>query len=233
MTEKTVEPFVSHLRRHTGMNLKVHINENRSTMINLRREGRDRAVVSIHKMFLSAPQRILDALVQYIKGKTTAVRKEINSFISEHYTRLDYTQELDPSKLVTKGQVYDLEEIYRFINKSYFGGKLNLNITWYGRTNLRSRQAATFGLYVDPLKLVKIHRRLDHAKVPYYVVAFVVYHEMLHHVCPAKVGGNGRNQIHTNEFRRMEEQFLYYEQAKAWVEDWKNWNLGNSGRRAS
>jgi hypothetical protein len=233
MTQETIEPFVTHLERETGMDLTVHINENRSTMINLRREGRGKAFVSIHKMFLSAPQRILDALVQYIKGKSSVVKKEINSFIYEHYTRLDYSQELDHSKLLTKGQAYDLQEIYRFINKSYFGDKLNLNVTWYGRSNLRSRHHATFGLYIDPLRLVKIHRRLDHARVPHYVVAFVVYHEMLHHVCPAKVDENGRNKIHTEEFRRREQEFLYYEQAKAWVEDWKNWNVGNSRRRAS
>ncbi|MCB1076167.1 MAG: hypothetical protein KDK59_11665, partial [Simkania sp.] len=72
-------------------------------------------------------------------------------------------------------------------------------------------------LYHHLLKLVKVHRVLDSAETPEYVVSFVLYHEMLHSVCSSAVGKRGRRKIHTKEFREKEKLFHQYREAAEWI----------------
>ncbi len=105
--------------------------------------------------------------------------------------KLDYSHELDLSKLQTLGKVHDLKAIYDDLNKDYFDNALKLHITWFGKTQSSKRSRIVFGLYYDPLKLIKINRLLDQTLFPDYVVSYVIYHEMLHYVCPAYVDEKG------------------------------------------
>jgi hypothetical protein len=56
---------------------------------------------------------------------------------------------------------------------------------------------------------------LDQPFVPQYVVASVVFHEMLHQLIPRQ-RVNGRWSIHPPAFRQQERQFLHYQRAKQW-----------------
>ncbi len=96
---------------------------------------------------------------------------------------------------------------------------LNLTITWFGKPGLRNRSRVTFGLYHDPLKLIKIHRLLDSPSFPEYLVSYVIYHEMLHCVCPAYVDEKGVNRIHSKEFKEKETEFCHYELAQEWIRE--------------
>jgi hypothetical protein len=82
----------------------------------------------------------------------------------------------------------------------------------------------TFGLYLESLKLIKIHRLLDKSmrfcKKPYFpdfFVKFVIYHEILHHVCPSYYDEQGKHRIHTVEFKEREEKFRDFDLAQAWM----------------
>lgn len=175
--------------------------------------------VSLHRMFLDAPRNIMDELACYLRREVPGVTPSIKRFIDNNLRRMDYSAQLNPNKLYSVGNVYNLNEIYREINEEYFDGRLDLKITWFGKIYQRGRTRAVLGLYQDNLKLIKIHRRLDSHAVPEYLVRFIVYHEMLHHVCPARYGENGKYQIHTKEFKRREAQFVHYRLAKQWIKD--------------
>lgn len=198
------------------------INDNRSTMLSVKWEP-DKTKVSLHKMFLSAPQNVMDHLACYLKREKKSIAPEVREFIETSLQKLDYSWQIDRKKMLTKGNVYDLDSIYNRLNEEYFGGSLDLMITWFGKLLQRNRSRVTFGLYHDQLRLIKINRMMDSPSFPDYVIDFVVYHEMIHHVCPAYYDDNGRHHIHSKEFKEREQQFKHFDLANDWIKK----NQGN------
>src|SRR5262249_43107748 len=133
--------------------------------------------VSLHRMFLEAPKNVMQALACYIRQEHKIIHPNVKAFIEEGLKNLDYSHLLDKSKLHVQGNIYNLKEIYDDLNNEYFDDKLRLFITWFGNGK-RSRSRVTFGLYHDPLKLIKINRLLDSPSIPDYLVSYVIYHEM-------------------------------------------------------
>lgn len=123
-----------------------------------------------------------------------------------------------PVKTVEGGH-YDLKAIYAVLNRSYFNNKLKLDITWFGSANRAARRHRKLGLYCFRTKVVKIHRLLDQPHFPPYFISYVVYHEMLHSVCPPIKAKKGRYLIHHNNFKKREREFSEYEIAKRWEEE--------------
>lgn len=208
--------FQQELEDNLGKKIQIKINDNRSTMLSVKWEP-DCTKVSLHRMFLDAPENIMESLACYLKKEKQIIPTNIKAFIEENYKKLDYTHLVDQSKLCTKGKIYDLQEIYDKINQKYFNRKLDLSITWFGKHKKKNRSRITFGLYHDPLKLIKINRLLDQPVFPEYFVSYVIYHEMLHHVCPAYYDENGAHQIHNKEFKKREVEFEEYDKAQEWI----------------
>lgn len=170
-------------------------------------------------VFLEAPENIMDALACYIRKEHKAICPSLKSFIEESVRRLDYAHVVDKMRLDVKGVAYNLKEIFDRINQRYFQRKLKLNITWYGKRTHRNRSQMTFGLYHEPLKLIKINRFLDRFDVPEYFISYVIYHEMLHYVCPPFVDEKGKQHIHTKEFKLREKDFEFYDLSQKWIEE--------------
>lgn len=208
------------LETRSGLKLRIRLNNNYSTMLSVRRDNKKEARVSLHRMFLDAPRNVVLALASFIRGsrKKTTTGPVIRAFIEEKISCLDYTDRLDRQKLTVVGRYHDLEELYQQVNEEYFHSSLNLNITWFGKEALKPTRSITYGLYLETLKLIKIHRRLDRPEVPSYVIAFVIYHEMLHHVCSPQMNHLGRLQVHTEEFKRREKEFRQYREAQRWID---------------
>lgn len=201
------------------MRLDLVINENRSTMLNVLEKKRGAARLSMHRMFLEAPDRVISAIAHYVRGTIRVSQGEhlvLRSFIQTTLQSYDYSHRIDPKKLVHEGKYYDVGHLYRRLNQQYFDGKLALKITWYGHWGKRNASRVTFGQYYDALKLVKIHRILDDPFFPDYFVSFVVYHEMLHAVVPGYADERGRFRMHGEKFKQREREFEYYEEATAW-----------------
>jgi hypothetical protein len=215
--------FQQKLEMSAGIKLQLKINDNRSTMLSVKWEP-DCAKVSLHRMFLQAPQNIMQALGCYLNGEHKKLAPSIKAYIEDNLQKLDYSHELDLSKLQVKGTVHDLEEIYAQLNREYFNNSLELHITWFGQSKRKHQPSRiTFGLFHDPLKLIKINRMLDDKHFPHYFVAFVIYHEMLHYVCPSYVDEKGQKHIHSKAFKEREKQFKYYKMARQWVKDNQNY----------
>jgi predicted metal-dependent hydrolase len=118
-------------------------------------------------------------------------------------------------KIVTsaKGAVYNLDEIFKRLNKKYFADAIRKPIlTWS-----RGRTFRIFGHHDATHETVVISKTLDDTRVPEFVVEFVLYHELLHIKHPTRTI-NGRRRIHTAAFRRDEELFPQFEEAEKWLE---------------
>lgn len=205
------------LEEISGLELSIRLNNNRSTMLSVNREGKF-ARVSLHQMFLEAPPEVIRALGQFIRGWRKRSNPYIRAYIDKRIVEMDYSHRLDPNNLVTQGDHHDLQAVYEKVNREYFGGKIKLNITWYGRPPQKKPPSRlTYGLYHDPLKLIKIHRILDDPHVPDFGVEYVVYHEMLHHICPAYTDDTGRSHVHTKEFLEREKEFRKFAAAQQWM----------------
>jgi predicted metal-dependent hydrolase len=202
----------------SGVKLKLKINDNRSTMLSVRWEP-DCTRVSLHRMFLEAPKNIMQSLACYIRQEHKIISRDIKIFIEDGLKKLDYSHTVDQSKLTCQGDVYNLKDLYDELNDKYFKGKLNLFITWFGKPTQRNKSRVTFGLYHDQLKLIKINRLLDNSTIPRYVIAYVVFHEMLHHICPSYVDEKGLHRIHSKEFKTKEERFEDFDLAQQWIKN--------------
>ena len=210
------EIFQQQLEVYSGKKLKLRINDNRSTMLSVRWNP-DHTMVSLHRMFLEAPQNIMEDVACYLAKPKKGLSAAVKAFIENGSQRLDYSSELDLTRLDTKGQIHDLELLYNEVNQRYFAGKLDLRITWAGAHRPRNRSRVGLGRYCHTLKLIRIHRVLDQEAVPAYVVAFIIFHEILHHTHPPVVLSNGRNQVHHKEFHKHEALFDDYKKAQEWL----------------
>lgn len=118
-------------------------------------------------------------------------------------------------KVVTtsKGDVYDLDEIFDGLNAAYFRNAIpKPALTWSANKTYRilGHHDATHGH-------VAISRSLDSESAPRYVVEYVVFHEMLHIAHPTR-HINGRRYNHTPAFKNDERKFAYFEEAERWIE---------------
>lgn len=204
------------LQSNIGRKLRLKINDNRSTMLSVKWEPAV-TTVSLHRMFLGAPRNIMQDLTCYLKRKNRILSPSIKAFIEVNLQKLDYSHELDLSKLQTAGRVYDLKKIYDRLNKEYFNNSLKLRITWFEKERNQSRNRVVFGLYFDPLKLIKINSLLDSRTIPEYFIEYVIYHEMLHFVCPTFVDEKGQKHIHSKAFKERERKYKNYEIAQYWM----------------
>ena len=188
-----------------------------------RREG-DRLFVRISDVLRDAPAEFHTALAQILIRKLYRRRvpqKELQ--IYRDYLRQPHIHEKSTEnrrargrKIITsaKGGVYDLDEIFLFLNQIYFKNLLEKPVlTWSLKNTFR-----TLGSHDSAHRTIVVSRSLDDRRVPRYVIEYVVYHEMLHIKHPT-VHHNGRRYNHTPAFRRDEENFAYFEEAEKWIEE--------------
>jgi hypothetical protein len=209
--------FKEEIEQLSGLKVNIKINDNRSTLLSVKKE-KERLKLSIHRMFLQAPRNVMDALSCYIYKEEKTLPQEVRTFIDQTIPAFDYSHRLQQQQLEPLGHYFDLKKVFNDVNQKYFNNELNLNVTWFGDREMQSKCQAIFGLYMESLRLVKIHRRLDKEDVPYYVVNFIMYHEMLHHVCRPDRERNGVRRVHTEAFHQKEKEHAYYTLAKQWIQ---------------
>jgi hypothetical protein len=103
---------------------------------------------------------------------------------------------------------HDLGPLFDQLNNRYFEGALSRpRLGWSART-----WRAQLGCFDPALNQIVINRQLDRKGVPDYVVAYVLYHEMLHLKHPIRFA-RCRRESHSAMFRREEKQFTDYARA--------------------
>jgi hypothetical protein len=205
----------------------LSITDNRHSMIS---HSTERGIlhVRIHHMFLDAPPAVLDMLVQYLTRGDREASLGVGHFIEDARSRI--VRPTPRSSLHTKGKTHDLLAIFDELNARYFGASVTALITWgqrrdrqktgrgakNGDRQARARSTIKLGSYSATERLIRIHPALDRPWVPRYFVAYIIYHEMLHHVLPAGRTGANRRVLHPPAFLEREHAFRHFERSIAW-----------------
>jgi hypothetical protein len=155
-----------------------------------------------------------------ITGKPcpTRVEKLYDSYTKTPQARrkIDFAARTRGWKCVTgtRGKHRDLDDRFARLNREYFEGNLRRpRLTWSVGKSRRH-----LGQYDETFDCIAMNRKLDSKWVPLYVLDYVLFHEMLHMVHPAKIGRNGRRLVHTKEFKKAEKRFKDYARAIRWLE---------------
>jgi hypothetical protein len=196
--------------------------DNRSTMISFQRK-RGRFAVRLHRLFRHADNTVLNHLSNYLISPKKIDSLALDQFIARHQGEIATPQSEPPGDLDTKGRYHDLQEILDAVNRDYFKGSATVRIGWGNaprrRANRRRRRSFSRALatYYYNTRTIRVSPVLDAENVPAYVIEWIVYHELLHHVLPIKKIG-GKHIYHSKQFRALERAFVHYEKAKAWEE---------------
>lgn len=184
-----------------------------------------------HDMPLSAHRGLARILVGKLYGRRTppGARDAYESYAQtlELRERADHSRRTRGRKVVTgtKGDIYDLDEMFDSLNFWYFGGRLERPVlTWSPRKSFH-----ILGHHDSTHDTISISRSLDSAAVPKFVVEYVLFHEMLHIAHPAK-HKNGRRYHHTPAFRRDERRFAHFHAAEKWIDE-NVWKLKRAAKR--
>lgn len=179
----------------------------------------DHLLLKCNEGFLAAGDAVWLALFNAIIGSRRRGGKTLLSeFVnSEAFSGILFEMEslLDPPEGQTRGQAHDLEDSFQRVNRAYFQGQMP-------RPLLKWNQSPTvrkMGHYQPARDTVMVSRTLDHARVPAFVIDYIMYHELLH----KKHGHtmvNGRRYVHTPAFRREEQLFTQYAEAEKFLHDW-------------
>ena len=199
--------------------VRLTVHDNRSTMVSFRRAPGE-IHYRVHHMFLEAPHEVVTALAAFAGPRRGAAarRREagtrIDAFVKRNRARIAVPR---ADRLLSRGRVYDLQEIFDRVNALHFEGRIEARIGWGPVRAGRRRRTVKTGVYVQDARIIRIHPTLDRAQVPEFYVAAVVFHEMLHQAVPAREVG-GRRIVHGPEFRRAERAYPDHARARAWEE---------------
>jgi hypothetical protein len=197
----------------------LRLNQNRSVYLSVRKKGRRGMHISLHEIFLQAPDEVLKAVIDYSYYKKKEAHKALRAFV--HSVSINQKPGVDRAvSLQTKGDWLDLELLYRKVNAHYFSDELDLDITFFPAPFYPKGRSFTFGTYQRERKLIRINKMLDRPDVPIFFTEFIIYHEMLHEVVPPVLDSLGRMRIHTPEFKKKEKEFIHYHQAVAFEKKW-------------
>jgi predicted metal-dependent hydrolase len=188
------------------------LTDNATSMISVRGK-KDAISLRLHRIFLSADERVLDEVAEFIKGKG-GNRPAIKAFIRNNRSCLKDS----PPRTVTinpYGRFYNLTDIFNSLNREYFDDRVASLVTWGKKSSRYAVRKRTLGSYQQKTNTIRINPILDRKKVPRYVIEFVVYHEMLHAVIDTVVK-NGRRSIHSKEFNNREHEYRNYDKAIEW-----------------
>lgn len=187
----------------------------------------------LDRSFLGARHRVLEEVAAFslatARGRRDADRRRralvvIREHFETHRHRSQTPRRRPP--LMPRGDRFDLADIHDRLNRRFFAGRLSAGITWgldrpaRGRAAWgcrRRRSTIQLGSYNHEDEVIRIHPALDRPGVPEYVVAAVVYHELLHAALPPELK-NGRRLLHTPEFRRRERLFPDHQRAERWIQ---------------
>ncbi|NQT94437.1 MAG: SprT-like domain-containing protein [Lentisphaerae bacterium] len=198
--------LVSFLNEETLRPVTLRLTRNRVSMAWVDFAGEGPVRVAVDEQFLTAPPRILTALRAYVRhGRPRDWRA-----VAEYARGLPThgRAHVRRTRLQRRGDVHDLGAIAGEVNRTFFSGQIQYAIGWGrdGASRKRRRRSIRFGTWTPGTKTIRIHPRLDDARVPQEFVRYIVFHEMLHAAVPAELQ-NGRRRHHGEQYQAMEKTF--------------------------
>jgi len=182
-----------------------------------------RVYIRLSDLLKEAPPEVSRALafllVARLLSRKTPVEYERTyrafAFTPEVLRASDIARRQRGRKMISSsiGRVYDLERLFRRLNRRYFDDGLARPVLTWSRRKARS----ILGHHDRAHDTITISKALDSADVPEWFVEYILFHEMLHIKHPAKII-NGRRYYHTAAFRAEERSFPRYQQAQDWLD---------------
>lgn len=182
-----------------------------------RRQGR--ISLRLQRLFRHADESVLEQLARYVLYGDPEAEAALDAFIEQHRGEVARSRKHDD--LRSKGRVYDLATVLDSVKRRFFTGSDGVKIGWGGATRrvekksriVKSRALATYDYDTG---VIRVNPVLDAPVVPEFIVEWVVYHEMIHHVLPPVTRVSGRREYHTTRFREIERKYPRYLEAKLW-----------------
>lgn len=176
------------------------------------------AYVRLSDVMRGAPQIVLEATAGILLGRLYRRRPPVA--LVEAYRQFSYSRSTRQRLLRLRqkrarrsehrpaGAHHDLEPLFHTLNAQYFdSGLVKPRLGWSKRA-----WRTQLGCFDPALGQILINRQLDQPGVPECVVAYVLYHEMLHVKHPMRFA-RCRRESHSPEFRKEEKRFADYEPA--------------------
>ncbi|MBU0677142.1 MAG: hypothetical protein KJ626_03420 [Verrucomicrobia bacterium] len=183
----------------------VKLTRNRVAMISVDFALPEQTKLRLHERFLGAPDEVLAALRNYLRGR----RRSCWRIVSDFAQSIDAgNHPVKEPRTRTRGYYVDLKEVMDQVNEEHFGNTVKAKITWGRRAKSpgKRRRSIHYGSYSPSQNLIRIHPLLDDRRVPLEFIRYIVFHEMLHSQVPA-VTRNGRTNHHPPEFNRREREY--------------------------
>jgi hypothetical protein len=204
-------PIFREALRHTGkLSGKVLMHFRPMKSLYRLRGTKNLALIQMPTPMICFEKETFQTLACLLVRKSLSKEAVVEAMLSESYQKI--LSELDLLAGITEnsaGAFHDLAESFDRVNNTYFKGDM-------ARPCLLWSQSFTFrkfGHYDLTHDTVMVSSSLDHKEIPEYAVDFLVYHELLHKKL-GTVWNNGRRAVHTAAFRREEQHFRQYHEAK-------------------
>ncbi len=196
--------------RFAGLNHTARLNENRLK-------------IRLSDILTDAPENVQHSLALILLAKL--YRKKVDDSYHRIYRSFVLTEAIqERARIVrngrcrlvrprgSKGTHIDLEELFDRLNAQYFKNTLTKpRISWSAK-----KSRFVLGRYDSTHQVIFISRIFDSPAVPDYVVAYIMFHEMLHVKHQSRVH-DSRLIVHTAEFRAEEKTFREFPDAKRWL----------------
>lgn len=183
----------------------------------------DAAYVRLSDALCGAPSAVVEAAAAILLGRI--FRRQPPPELLEIYRRFSYARPTRRRLLLLRrsrirrrechpaGKHHALGPLYERLNQRYFAGLLTRpHLGWSARA-----WRAQLGCFDPALRQILINQRLDEEGIPEYVVAYVLYHEMLHQKHPMRFG-RCRRESHSARFRAEEIRFADYTRAMKFLD---------------
>lgn len=169
-----------------------------------------------------APERVLESLATYLLSRASGrkcpdgtARIYLDHARSREFwmpNRKKYLSRSRNLEVGARGDVRNLDVVFDYVNSFYFSRRLEKPTLAWTAESPRQR----LGFYFEALNILAVNKVMDADRVPRYVLEFVMYHELLHHV-NAVDGKKVRRVHHTKSFREQERMFRTYDDAEVWL----------------
>ena len=175
----------------------------------------DTAYVRLSDALGSAPRAIVEAVAAVLLSRLYRRRPPpefLESYRHFSYARSTRQRLLQLRRLRARrmehgpsGKHHDLQLLFDHLNRRYFKSALAApRLAWSSRA-----WRTQLGCFDPALGQIVMNRLLDRPTVPQYVVAYVLYHEMLHVKHPVRFA-SCRRESHSARFREEEKRFAEY-----------------------
>ncbi len=174
--------------------------------------------------FAAGGRDVLVGLALDLSARIFRMRPPDNAYVSAYraFRRGPASGELNKSlrnlhgrkrRLNPVGKWHDLNDVVlRLVREYPLLSELSVpKIGWNAKGGKR-----ILGFYDEAAHEILVNAHLDQKRVPFFILEYVVFHELLHAKHPVK-NGRSRRTVHTAAFKADEEKYPFYGEAMAWL----------------